>query len=164
MNPDFIFTDRDGDKWIHIGAGEFRFTGQGIDPFISASVDLDWLTEHYGPGIIGTVEPEEDMWNPSVIHEIALERKRQVALWGEQNHSDLSKGDYTQSEMKVALKFVRQINEANIHNGTTNWYQIMREELLEAVTAESTQHLREELIQCAAVILAWIEDVDRRTQ
>lgn len=74
----------------------------------------------------------------SVFREIASERARQNELWGEQNHDD----------------FV--------------WGAILGEEIGEAHRAALEDrfgdggNLREELVQAAAVIAAWIECIDRR--
>jgi len=71
----------------------------------------------------------------SIAFEIEMERRRQLRKWGEQNH-----------------------------NGTT-WATILIEEVGEACKevneAVSVERLREELIQVAAVAVAWIECIDR---
>jgi hypothetical protein len=46
--------------------------------------------------------------------------------------------------------------------GTTTWKHILREEFLEAMAEEDPEQLREELVQVAAVAVAWIEAIDRR--
>ncbi|MGC4190710.1 MAG: hypothetical protein QM589_06055 [Thermomicrobiales bacterium] len=71
--------------------------------------------------------------------EIASERMRQDERWGEQNHDD----------------FI--------------WGAILGEEIGEVNRAMVEDHfgdggnLREELVQTAAVVAAWIECIDRRT-
>lgn len=74
----------------------------------------------------------------AVLMEIASERARQDERWGEQNHDD----------------FV--------------WGSILGEEIGEVHRAALEDrfgdggNLREELVQAAAVIAAWIESIDRR--
>lgn len=81
---------------------------------------------------------------PAVLSDIDGERGRQNAKWGEQNHTD------------------------------PLWLAIATEELGEAAQEVLTEEfgtagnghgdLREELVQCAAVLVAWIECIDRSNQ
>lgn len=72
----------------------------------------------------------------SALSEIAAERNSQDEKWGEQNHGDLY------------------------------WLGILIEEVGEAakniIEHKPAELTRTELIQCAAVVVAWIECVDRR--
>lgn len=72
-----------------------------------------------------------------VLEEVLLERDDQERKWGTQNHIDFK------------------------------WFAILAEEVGEAAEAalENDQgrgELREELVQTAAVAVAWIEAIDRR--
>jgi len=71
----------------------------------------------------------------SVMIEIRQERNAQDKKWGEQNHTDLY------------------------------WLGVLMEEVGEAAKAlieGKFAHARVELVQCAAVCVAWIECIDRR--
>jgi hypothetical protein len=89
---------------------------------------------------------------------IDAERQAQLAKWGDQQHPDGTAlaGDGLRAEN------AREICQAMARRGQTTWRGILAEEVAEAF-AESDQHaLRTELIQCAAVIQAWVSDIDRR--
>lgn len=75
---------------------------------------------------------------------VVEERDRQDAKWGEQNHDD-----YTW----LAI-LMEEVGEAS------------QETLVEKFGAAANGHgnLREEVVHIAAVALAWIECIDRRTQ
>lgn len=89
-----------------------------------------------------------------VLYEVALERARQDAKWGEQNHPDKS----TTSEPLLwgsdAYRERLKVED--------NWLDILLEEVAEAAEASSEEELQKELIQIAAVAAAWAEAIDRR--
>ena len=57
----------------------------------------------------------------------------------------------------------RQIHpdSAATRGDQVSWSAILLEEICEAYNAPDRGHLREELIQCAAVIGQWVEAIDR---
>ncbi len=72
-----------------------------------------------------------------VLAEVREERRNQDEMWGEQNHDD------------------------------TFWLAILMEEVGEAsehTLSDDKEGLREELVQTAAVVVAWIECIDRGKQ
>ena len=82
-------------------------------------------------------ETPEDRATRRVLNEVATERRRQDAKWGEQNH----------------------------HAGV--WMLILTEEVGEAAKAALEMHEadeRAEYIQVAAVAVARVEAIDRRTK
>lgn len=85
---------------------------------------------------------------PAVIREIIEERSRQDLKWGEQNWIDPAWTSILSEEVGEAAR------EAN--DGTWPPHDKTRE--------ESTRRLRKELIQVAAVAVAWIEAIDRRDE
>lgn len=112
----------------------------------------------------------------SVLAEITEERRRQDAKWGEQNHPDVDQVLMTRPggctvermaeeyEMPTANRAKYMCDQAAKKDQTT-WGHILVEEVAEAIeaaTQESTQLLREELVQVATVAVAWIEAIDRR--
>jgi hypothetical protein len=92
-----------------------------------------------------------------VLGEIAAERARQSAKWGQPDHLDGTArvGDrHTAARLRAACKA----------NGPAedNWRDILAEEVAEAFAEAGSARLRVELIQVAAVAVAWVEAIDRR--
>lgn len=92
-----------------------------------------------------------------VLQAVAEEREAQDAKWGEQNHPDgtgsdvfkwLAEGKKRQTDTSAAL-------------GELTYRDILEEEMYEAFAESDTAKLREELIQVAAVAVAWVEKIDR---
>lgn len=94
-----------------------------------------------------------------VLEEVYLERERQDAKWGEQNHPD-----YTGiSEVdRMAADAARKMCDEAFKSGVGAWRYILLEEVLEAFAESDPARLRAELIQVAAVAIAWVECIDRR--
>jgi hypothetical protein len=95
----------------------------------------------------------------AVCVEVWDERLRQDQRWGEQNHPD---GTRLLNDMRAADK-AKEYNDAQVANGTLTFRDILWEEVLEAFAESDPERLREELIQCAAVCVAWVEAIDRRS-
>lgn len=93
-----------------------------------------------------------------VLDEIAAERSRQDARWGEQNHPD---GTGTLEQRKVAESARIRCDEAFAAGGGS-WSDVLTEEVAEAGAEADAAALRAELVQVAAVAVAWIEAIDRR--
>jgi len=93
-----------------------------------------------------------------ILDEIAAERARQVAKWGEQNHPDGTGGHGRLRDADAA----RRECQRQFAEGTGTWLDILDEEVAEAYAEEDPAALRAELIQVAAVAVAWIEAIDRR--
>jgi len=93
-----------------------------------------------------------------VLVEIAAERSRQDVKWGEQSHPDGTGNDGD------AATAERQRNRCAIAfaDGVGTWRHIIREEIAEAFAESDPARLRAELIQVAAVAVAWVEAIDRR--
>lgn len=94
-----------------------------------------------------------------VYAELAAERGRQDDTFGEQNHPNhhFKPGDYRYAQQ--ALEHTRQVNA---DPATLCWFGILLEEVYEAALAPGFTGLRAELVQVAAVAVAWIEAIDRR--
>ena len=93
-----------------------------------------------------------------VLEELYEERQRQDAKWGEQNHPDGTGGPGT----PAAAYRARARCKAN-GPGEDNWRDILDEETAEAYAEVDPALLRGELVQVAAVAVAWIEAIDRRS-
>lgn len=90
--------------------------------------------------------------------EILAERHRQLAKFGDQRHPDGTSGHNFKREADAA----RRSCQRAARNETVTWFHILREEFWEAMAETDQTKLRAELVQCAAVIAAWISDIDRR--
>lgn len=92
-----------------------------------------------------------------VVDEVAEERVAQFAKWGEQNHEDGTGVDWAfHADM---AKF--ECDKASL-DGEGNWVHILLEEVYEALAEDDPAKLRAELVQVAAVAVAWVEAIDRR--
>lgn len=97
----------------------------------------------------------------NVLNDVDVERNKQDDKWGEQHHPD---GTYGQSQGAVwASSFFRDKCDAAAKDGTLTWRHILLEEIYEALAESSPERLREELVQSAAVLVGWIEDIDSRS-
>lgn len=107
----------------------------------------------------------------SILYEVALERDRQDARWGEQNRPDGPKHDtlYPETTLTTAeaiLAYYRGVCAEGVRRGDTNWFDVLLGEVYEArveALRGDTKTLRAELVQVAAVAVAWVEALDRRT-
>lgn len=107
-----------------------------------------------------------------VLREIGDERLRQIAKWGEQSHPDgTSPGAAPFRHTDVNLDLRTGVEVANIlrrrcdkrfRDGIGTWLDILLEEVGEALAEDEPEKLREELLQVAAVAVAWVEAIDRR--
>lgn len=92
---------------------------------------------------------------------VLAERAKQDLLWGEQNHPDVLRPNH----LAPADAYRRQCDDRH-KAGEGSWMDIVLEELAEAhdeAIAGNTAELRAELVQLAAVIVAWIQAIDRRS-
>lgn len=101
-----------------------------------------------------------------VLAAVQDERWRQEAKWGEQHHPDvIGPGEAVTAAYKGMADAYRVINDgATQVPGATNWANILLEEVYEALAEAGADPatLRAELVQVAAVAVAWIEDIDSR--
>lgn len=113
-----------------------------------------------------------------VLGEVADERQRQEVKWGQQNHPDRFSVGYNATAdacdlRDYAIKADRWkvVNAARVAHrnrfGTPSdrnaaWDGVLLEEVYEALAESDPAKLRTELVQVAAVAVAWIESIDRR--
>lgn len=90
------------------------------------------------------------------VNDVDAERQRQLAKWGDQHHPD---GTGTTEYARAAERF-RAACQRNAD--APLWSFVLLEEVYEALAEQDTAKLRAELVQAAAVIAAWIHDLDRR--
>lgn len=102
------------------------------------------------------------------VRSVVSERARQDAKWGVQNHPDLPPWKEAIAEPCAWFGIpeadeARQACESAFKNGRGSYAHIFVEEVCEAIeAAPDPVKLREELIQVAAVAVAWVECIDRR--
>lgn len=103
-----------------------------------------------------------------IFHQIAQERIAQFQKWGEQNHPCLVEGllKYTPQDMTTEYgipseSFAKHLCDNAFANNVGTFAHILVEELSEAVSAFDIKDRRQELVQAAAVVVAWIEKIDR---
>ncbi|MFZ3569456.1 hypothetical protein ACNYS0_21120 [Streptomyces sp. BH034] len=103
------------------------------------------------------------MTNPNstyrVLRQVLAERARQDIKFGEQNHPD---GTGNKSQQEYA-ESARNWCQSAFGAGYGTWADVLAEEVAEAKAEREPSRLRAELVQVAAVAVAWIEAIDRRT-
>ena len=92
--------------------------------------------------------------------EVDAERQRQIARFGDQDHPD---GTGSAIDRKRADEARRHCDHTT-RTGRLTWNDILTEEGCEALAESDPDLLRTELVQVAAVALAWIFDLDSRTE
>jgi hypothetical protein len=98
-----------------------------------------------------------------VLAEIAEERARQDARFGEQNHPDGTGTAYGLRDVGVlSADFARKRCDTAFDRGNGSWEHILYEEFCEAMAEDDPALLRGELLQLAAVAVHWIEALDLR--
>lgn len=123
------------------------------------------------------------MSSEGVLADIAEERQRQDAKWGEQNHLDgtgpnqqplramadlyfvAAKEQFTGEEFADELAVTARAecqSRGKLPGHPDTWTAILLEELFEALAEDDPAALRKELIQVAAVATQWVEAIDRR--
>jgi hypothetical protein len=95
-----------------------------------------------------------------VLGEVFDERRRQDEKWGVQDHND----NTGRGEWKLAADYWKSVNQSRAQFGIPSWCYILLEEVFEALAETGPQLLRAELVQSAAVCVAWIEAIDRRSK
>lgn len=103
----------------------------------------------------------------AIGREVFAERRRQEAKWGVQNHPSVPDFPERRRSIELGLPgefWAKETCECRAKDGALTWGHITVEELCEAVEAKGEMARREELIQLAAVVLAWIENIDRNTE
>lgn len=94
-----------------------------------------------------------------VLSEVRAERLRQDEKWGVQSHPD---GTAKTLGTMAAAQRAKFVTDAAAANGRVTWRDILNEEVAEAFAESDEDALRAELIQVAAVTVAWVEAIDRR--
>jgi hypothetical protein len=92
-----------------------------------------------------------------VLKQVLAERHAQDKKWGEQNHPDGTGGKF----MELLAAANRSACNKEFAEGRGTWFAILQEEVSEAFAEADPEKLRTELIQVAAVAVAWVEKLNR---
>lgn len=120
---------------------------------------------------------EKTMTTTEALADVAAERARQDAKWGEQNHPD-GTGGVARPLMSLGIRceptLVHRASGTELADAArlatddaakidvVTWTDILLEEVFEALAESDPAVLRVELIQVAAVATQWAEAIDRR--
>ena len=96
----------------------------------------------------------------SIADEVVDERLRQDEVWGTQDHECVYSWADRQRFAGQADHW-KQRNDARVRQGRITWDGILLEEVFEALGEGDRELRRAELIQVAAVAMAWVECMDR---
>lgn len=101
-----------------------------------------------------------------VLGEVSEERVRQQIKWGEQNHPDGTgpgrRWPALFSHTMADSAHIAQLQvDHEAKNGVCTYGGILLEEVFEAMAESDPMKLRAELLQVAAVAVAWVEKIDR---
>lgn len=101
-----------------------------------------------------------------ILESVLAERRAQHSKWGEQNHPDGTGPQTTPlghrhvaSDLALSAKLS---TDRATRQGVLTWVDILLEEVFEALAEDDPDELRSELIQIAAVAVAWVGAIDRR--
>lgn len=95
----------------------------------------------------------------SIATEAVEEIQAQMRKWGiDRVHPGVGPGDYVVVNVARMLERVSRVSQDVTE---TTWANILGEEVGEAIRAEGEEARRAELVQVAAVALAWIDAIDR---
>jgi hypothetical protein len=126
---------------------------------IAANTLVEWAAAAQSRPFVEFFTPcVADSATNGVLAEVAAERIRQNEKWGEQNHPD-GTGDPGTSDM---ANIMRGACQAAAARGQLTWNDVITEEIAEANAESDPTRLRAELVQIAAVAVAWAEAIDRR--
>lgn len=107
------------------------------------------------PADVGDDLPDETR---VVLGDVSRERLRQDFAIGRQDHPDGTGGAMEQ----ITVEAVRRATQRATDRGELTWRNILAEQVYEAFAEQSWDMLRADLVQVAAVAVAWVEDIDRR--
>jgi hypothetical protein len=100
------------------------------------------------------------------LEDIQDERRRQEQKWGIQHREDGTSGDPTNKARRDLARELCDMKEKlgpkKGFTGGASWTHVLSEEAFESFCETDLIALRKELIQTAAVCVAWIEDIDSR--
>lgn len=125
---------------------------------------IDEGASAYGLGLPGALPRDPALTEllavtRGVITDVLKERDRQLARWGDQHHRDGTGGPRYRDLADIKRRVTE--SQARGADGAT-WMAISEEELYEAFAETDPTALDAELVQAAAVLVAWLVDLRRR--
>lgn len=90
-------------------------------------------------------------------NDVTVERRRQLVKWGPQRHANGT--GVNDTDRYVRDDAIHSCQDAAA-DGNLTWRLILAEEIAEAFAESDPVALRYELTQAAAVIQAWLYDID----
>ena len=106
---------------------------------------------------MGALAAAETICNIDVLEE----RWRQHKQWGQQDHPD-GTDQLEQWYREGVRESYKRICDQAAKEDRLTWREILLEEVYEALAETDQKRLRTELVQLAAVAVAWVEAIDRR--
>jgi hypothetical protein len=103
------------------------------------------------------------MIREKIFAKIDEERDSQDRKWGPQRHPDFHPDYPLELDRETAIKLTNYA----FQNDCGSWSHIFVEEVSEAIEEarkNDVSKLKEELVQVAAVAIAWLEDLETREQ
>jgi hypothetical protein len=106
-----------------------------------------------------------------VLDNVEFELLRQIHKWGVQNHPDHTGAGWNlagynarpdTNDAEAMAELFKQINDKHVTRGTLSWSVILQEEMYEALAESDPDALATELVQVAAVAVAWVRDIRMR--
>lgn len=97
------------------------------------------------------------------LYDIAAERAAQDAKWGAVGTPQRTHPDGTAAYWSGQADRAKQRCTIMAEMGQITWADILSEEFFEALAETEPAALRAELVQVAAVCVAWIESIDLRS-
>lgn len=172
-------TMTDGELLAKMGTDAYLWTQEFMrlhgDSLPDEGNMIGWFANAIEAGRAAPEPPPAMDQGQRVLNDIRAERDAQDEKWGEQNHPDFDQvlltreGGCTPERMAEEYEVPtetrgRNLCELAFSRGEGTWAHIAVEELAEAIGTcnEPPERLREELIQTAAVLVAWVEAIDRR--
>lgn len=155
-------------------ARRFRPEVNGENPVMDKAADVHEDADRRLRALLAahpaTDQPERPAARYPVLAEVAAERDRQEAKWGQQDHPDGTgsvwewcSGQHAGWAQDAADDARRRCQEAPDRTWGDTYALILNEEVAEAFAEEEPAALRRELLQVAAVAVAWVECIDRRS-
>jgi hypothetical protein len=100
---------------------------------------------------------------------VSRELTRQIAKWGVQAHPDHTGAGWNAAGQRQdgnhfagLADLMKQVNDRHVAEDTLSWSTILQEEVYEALAESDPAALVDELVQVAAVAVAWVRDIVTR--
>lgn len=96
----------------------------------------------------------------SITREVLVERMRQTTKYGVQRHRD--RLAFEAVEFELAEMLTEAERQINADPDRKTWQSILLQQVYGAMAADELPEMRAGLVKAAAVLVAWVEDIDTR--